>query len=214
MKNIIDIYKEYKIMPNLVMHQIRVAAVAMQICEALTINIDKESIIKACLLHDMANIIKFNLEYFPELNKPEGIDFWKKVKNDYILKYGNNEHDASLLVACELGVSNQIYELIYCIDSSSVETIAREGDFSKKICMYADNRVTPHGVVSIEERSLEAKERYKDHPHAFNEEIRTFFMDNMFSIERQLFSKINIKPEDINDESIIVNIKKLEAFSI
>jgi len=214
MKNIIDIYKEYKIMPNLVMHQIRVAAVAMQICDSLTINIDKESIIKACLLHDMANIIKFNLEYFPELNKPEGIDFWQNVKNDYILKYGNNEHEASLLIARELGVSNRIYDLIYCIDSSSVEMIAKEDDFSKKICMYADNRVTPHGVVSIEERSLEAKERYKNHPHSFNEEIRIFFMENMFSIEKQLFSKINIKPEDINDESIMVNIKKLEAITI
>ncbi len=201
-------------MPNLVMHQVRVAAVAMQICENLSLNIDKESIIKACLLHDMANIIKFNLNYFPEHNKPEGIEYWQGIKNEYILKYGNDEHQASLLIARELGVSEQIYNLIYCIDSSSVEMIAKENDFSQKVCMYADNRVTPFGIVSIEERSLEAKERYKDHPHSFDEERRSFFMENMFLIEKQIFSGLNIKPENINDESIVDYIEKLKVFSI
>lgn len=214
MKNIIDIYKEYKIMPNLVMHQVRVAAVAMQICDSLDMNIDKDSVIKACLLHDMANIIKFNLEYFPEQNKPEGIDFWQNVKNDYILKYGSNEHIASLEIAKELGVSSYIYDLVNCVDSSTVEYIAKGEDFGKKICIYADNRVTPNGVVSAEERSLEAMERYKNHPHSFNEERRSNFNKYLFSIEDQIFSNINLKPEDINDESIIMNIKKLEAFSI
>ena len=41
MKKITEIYKEYKIMPNLQMHQYRVAAVAMQICESLNIKIDE-----------------------------------------------------------------------------------------------------------------------------------------------------------------------------
>ena len=50
-------------MPNLAMHQLRVAGVAMQICESLDTNIDTNSVVKACLLHDMGNIIKFNLLY-------------------------------------------------------------------------------------------------------------------------------------------------------
>ncbi len=212
MNNIKDIYKKYKIMPNLQLHQIRVAAVAAQICDSLSIEVDKESIITACLLHDMANIIKFNLNYFPELNEPEGLEYWQDVKNDYILRYGNDEHQASLMIARELGVSDYIYELIYCIDSSSVEIIAMEDDFGKKICIYADNRVTPHGIVSAEERSLEAKERYKDHPHAFNEEGRSFFMNNLFSIEKQIFSHTDIKSESINDESVSKYLEKLESF--
>ena len=201
-------------MPNLVMHQIRVAAVAMQICESFDLEIDKESIIKACLLHDMGNIIKFQLDIFPEQNEPEGIEYWKTVKNEYISKYGVNEHQASLLIALELGVLDHIKDLIYCVDSASVEKIAREDDFEKKICMYADGRVTPHGVVSIEERSIEAKERYKNHPYTFNEESRLHFNKNLDLIEKQIFSHKKIKPEDINDESIKDYLEKLKDYSI
>ena len=214
MKNILDIYKEYKIMPNLAMHQMRVAAVAMQICDSLDLNLEKEDIIKACLLHDMGNIIKFKLDHFPEWNNPEGTDYWQSVKNDYILKYGNDEHKASLIISRELGVSDSIFNLVYCVDSSSAENIKMEDIFSEKVCIYADNRVTPFGIVSLNDRSLEAKERYKHHPHAFNEESRQFFMENMFSIEEQIFSHSNIKPEDINDESTKEYLEKLKNISI
>lgn len=214
MKNITEIYKEYKIMPNLVKHQIRVAGVAMQICESFDMGIDKESIIKACLLHDMGNIIKFKLDHFPEWNEPLGTDYWQKIKDDFILKYGNDEHQASLNIAKELGVSTYICELINSVDSSHIEAIFKDSEFGKKICIYADNRVTPHGVVSAEEHSLEAHIRYKNHPHAFSEESRLFFNENIYLIEKQIFSHTKIKPEDINDESIKNYLEKLENIVI
>ena len=214
MKKIGDIYKDYKIMPNLAMHQLRVAAVAMRICDSLDIEISKDEIIKACLFHDMGNIIKFDLDHFPEWNNPEGTEYWQGIKNDYISKYGNNEHKASLQIAKELGLSSNIIGLIDCVDSSSIEIIRKEDNFAKKICIYSDNRVTPHGIVSTEERSLEAKERYKDHPHAFDEESRQFFNENLNLIEEQIFSHSNIKPEDIDDLSIEKCLLELQDFSI
>jgi putative nucleotidyltransferase with HDIG domain len=214
MKNIIEIYKEYKIMPNLVKHQMRVAAVAMQVCDSFDLEIDKDSIIKACLLHDMGNIIKFKLDNFPEWNEPEGLEYWEKVKSEYILKYGENEHHASLNIAQKLGVSTHIQTLIDSVDSSHIEDIFKENDFSKKICIYADNRVTPNGVVSTEEHGLEAQKRYMNHPQAFSEENRLFFNTNIFLIETQIFSHTNIKPEDINDESIKDLVLRLEDYII
>jgi hypothetical protein len=202
MRKITEIYKDYKIMPNLQMHQLRVASVASFICDSLSIKVDKESIVQACLIHDMGNIIKFHLDKFPEWNKPEGLEYWQEVKNDFIIRYGNNEHHATLDIARELGASDYILELVNCIDASSVEIIKMQDDFGQKICIYADNRVSPHGVVSSEEHSLEAKERYKNHPHAFDEKSRLFFNENLNLIEKQIFSKTKIKPEDINDESI------------
>ena len=201
-------------MSNLVMHQIRVAAVAMQICESLDIEIDKESIVKACLLHDMGNIIKFQLDIFPEWNKPEGVEYWQMVKDEYISKYGTNEHSASVAIALELGVTSHICDLINCVDSSFADKIVKEDDFEKKICAYADNRVSPYGIVSVEEHSLNAKERYKNHPQAFTEEARLFFIENVHIVENQIFSHSNIKPEDINNDSIIFYLEKLENFSI
>lgn len=214
MKKITDIYKDYKIMPNLAMHQMRVASVAMQICDSLDIEISKDDIIKACIFHDMGNIIKFNLDHFPDWNNPEGSEYWQSIKNDYISKYGKDEHKASLDIARELGFFDKVLSLIDCIDSVSVEIIRIEDDFAKKICIYSDNRVTPHGIVSVDERSLEAKERYKDHPHAFDEESRQFFNKNLNLIEKQIFSHSNIKPEDIDDLSIEKYLGELQDFSI
>ena len=201
-------------MPNLAMHQMRVAAVAMQICGSLDIEINKENIIKACIFHDMGNIIKFDLDHFPEWNKPEGDEYWKGIKNDYISKYGKDEHKASLKIGEELELSNDTLSLIDCVDSSYVEIIRKEDDIAKKICIYSDNRVTPHGVVSVEDHSLEAKERYKDHPHAFDEEGRQFFNENLNLIEKQIFFHSNIKPEDIDDLSIEKYLLELQDFSI
>lgn len=211
---ILDIYKEYKIMPNLALHQLRVAAVASLICDSLSIQVDKDSIIKVCLLHDMGNIIKFQLEKFPEWNEPEGTDYWQKIKNDYISKYSKDEHQASLDIAKELNVSSHILELIDSIDSSVAEKIAIENDFDKKICAYVDNRVSPEGVVSAEKHGLDAKERYKNHPHAFTEEDRLFFMQILYSIENQIFSVSNITPEDITDESIQKHLEFVKNFEI
>lgn len=214
MKKITEIYKDYKIMPNLAMHQMRTASVAWEICDSLDIEIDRDSIIKACIIHDMGNIIKFKLEHFPKFCEPEGMEYWQNVKYDYILKYGNNEHLASEIIAKELEMSDRIIELVNCIDSASVEIIALENDFSKKICMYSDNRVAPYGIVSARERSLEAKERYKDHPRAFDDEKRKFFMDNIDLMEKQIFSHSKIKPEDIDDDSIKNYLEKMVDLSI
>ena len=57
--NIIDIYNKYHLPENLQMHMLRVAA-----CSNLIIDnwngqtIDKESIIRVSLLHDMGNMVK------------------------------------------------------------------------------------------------------------------------------------------------------------
>ncbi len=214
MKKIGEIYKEYNIMPCLQMHQMRTAAVAFLICDSLLVNIDRNDIITACLIHDMGNIIKFNLEYFPEFTEPEGLKHWQQIKYDFIRKYGNNEHDATLKIAKELGVSDRIYQLIASIDSSLTEIISMEEDMGQKICIYSDNRVTPFKIVSIEERSLEAKERYKNHPHSFDEEKRNFFMENIRKIEEQIFSSCKLNSIDINDESIQKYLEKLSDFSI
>ena len=65
--NIFNIYAKYKIPPQLQTHQLRVAAVAKTICEHLWPKLsDMRTIISTCLVHDMGNIIKFDLDKFPK----------------------------------------------------------------------------------------------------------------------------------------------------
>jgi hypothetical protein len=104
--------------------------------------------------------------------------------------------------------------LVDCVDSSTVSIVLNSSDFCKKICFYADNRVSPHGIVSVEEHSLNAKERYKNHPHSFSEESRLVFNKYISEIEKQIFSVSKIKPEDINDESIKKYLEDIKNFEI
>ena len=212
-----EIYRKYKIMPSLQEHMLRVAAVASLICDNFTEPLLKEEIITACLLHDMGNIIKFKLDAFPEFLEPEGLDYWQKVKNEYIKKYGENEHKATTMILKELGVSERVIFIVDQINFVLYCRLCDSPDLSSKIVVYADGRVDPHGVVSFEERMNEGKNRYKNHKSTFGavtEKERQRLVAYGLEIEKQVFAKCKIKPEDINDTAIAPIILSLKNFVI
>ncbi|MFA6520198.1 MAG: HD domain-containing protein [Candidatus Paceibacterota bacterium] len=212
MRTILDIYKEYKIMPNLQMHMLRVAAVASIICDNFDEPLPKEDIITACLLHDTGNILKFKLGYFPEFLEPEGLEYWQKVKDKYKQKYGEDEHVATLKIAKELQASDQILELIYAISFVRAPITASEQKFGDKIVEYADSRVTPFGVVGLEDRLMDLRKRY-DHKGGDTPERRAY-EQAVRDIEQQIFVKCSIKPEDITDKSVAPVVTLLKNFVI
>jgi len=214
MRKITDIYRDYNIMWQLQAHQLRVAAVAQQICQSLDIPVDTHSIVSACLLHDMGNIIKFNLEYFPEFNQPQGIEYWRQIQNEYIEKYGLNEHHATLEIAGELGCTDSVKKIINAIDPLHLEKYGDQLSLEEKISLYADNRVTPHGIVSLKERSEEAFHRYKNHRNALGLESHKKFVGILELCEKEIFSHSNIKPEDITDASSMQIIELLKEFTL
>jgi len=214
MKKITEIYKDYKIMPNLAMHQMRVAAVAMQICDSLSVKINNNDVVKACLVHDMGNITKFKLDHFPKFTLSEGLEYWQDVQKEYIDKYGNNDHIANEMIARELNLEGSIIELVLSVDPKNIEENVLNKDLEKKICIYSDNRVNPHGIVSLPDRLIEVKERYQNHTHSFSDESHEFYKNNIQNIEKQIFSHSNIKPEDINDDSIKKHLDKLVDFTM
>jgi hypothetical protein len=213
MRNIIDIYNEYKIMPNLQQHQLRVAAVAKKVCESLDIPVDTQSVVTACVLHDMGNIIKFRLERFPEFNKPEGIEYWQKVQGEYLATYGQDEHAASIAIAQKLGVSAHIIQNMEAIEFPLWSHVDTYGTFEEKICVYADSRVAPWGIVSLEERLEDGTRRYA----GMNPEVdaqREDLHEHIRHIEKTIFSHTTIKPEDITDVSSVEIIETLKSFSL
>ena len=214
MSKITEIYEQYKIMPQLAMHQIRVASVAWQLCDSLNVKLDKKSVVIACLLHDMGNIIKSDLNYFPEFSKPEGQDYWEAVKREFTKKYGENEHKATVEIVKEIGLGNEITKLINAIDHKYVEANKNRMSIEEQICVYADNRVTPYKIVSVHERGMEAFVRYKEHKYRMGDESHHIFMKNIEDIEKQIFSHSNIRPEDINNESVAEIIEELKNFEI
>jgi hypothetical protein len=215
---ILEIYTKYNIPPTLQLHQLRVAAVAKRIAENMTVEVNVENIIQACLVHDMGNIIKFSFEYKPESFQPEGVEYWKGVKKEFIEKYGTDEHAASNIIAKEIGLSKEVLDLVNSFGFAHADERMNDGRIGAKICIYSDMRVSPSGILPLIDRLNEGLARFKknkpDEANASSEEHRQYLFKCMVEIERQIFSKCKIKTEDINDESIKNFVLYLKEYNI
>lgn len=202
-------------MPSLQLHMYRVAAVGQIISENSTVKVNTHDVVTVGLLHDMGNIIKFSLSLFPDFLEPEGYAYWEKVQNEYFDKYGKDEHQATLQIAKELGVSQRIYDLLVSVSFSRAGGGYEGTDWENKITMYSDMRVEPYSVVTLEERLREGRKRFKinkpEHAEdAFFEKMANYFR----KIEEQIFAYSRIKPSDITEKTVQTKIEKLPDFEI
>ncbi|HVM73982.1 MAG TPA: HD domain-containing protein [Candidatus Paceibacterota bacterium] len=94
MRTVEQIYEHYRLPNGLRLHQLRVASVAKMICGSFAGVLDIEDIVRACLFHDMGNILKMDTDKFVgSLWGPEPKAYWERVKEEYIKKYGPSEEE-------------------------------------------------------------------------------------------------------------------------
>lgn len=214
--NILQIYKHYKIMTQLQLHQLRVTAVAKQIIDDFNEKLGEKEIITACLLHDMGNIIKFNLDLYPEFNEPEGTKYWERVRQEFVDKYGEEEHAATHAIAREIGISDRAYEILEAIGFANSIKNAKHSDFSKKIAAYADDRVDVTGIMSVDQRLKLGNKRYqkRKNNHVTQDVDYDTHVHAIKELEKQIFEKCSIGPEEIDDSSVEPIIDRLKNFVI
>lgn len=218
--NILEIYKKYQIMPQLAEHQLKVAGTAQVICGNFEGKVDRENILAACLLHDLGNIIKFDLsitdKMMPGRFSSEDLAYWQEVKDGCVNKYGQDEHLATLKMLEEMRMSPRIIELVDCVGFQNGQSNAESRDLGKEICAYSDMRVGPKGVVTLEQRFQDLRVRY-DHKHRLmggNESLRLEFEAGLRQIEKQLFEKCKIRPEEITEKRVLAEAGKLKNFEL
>ena len=208
--NIIEIYNKYYLPENLQMHMLRVAACSNLIIDNWNgLEIDKESIIRVCLLHDMGNMVKI----LEEESKDEE---FLKVRKKYFDKYGTNDHEINLEIGKQEGLTEKEITILDGKRSRKNEETLQSNSYERKICAYCDQRVAPNGVVGIKERLEDAKIRYKDKPLSVwsNEEKANYLIKCSLGIEKQIMKYCKLKPEDINDSTIETYIEKLKKYEI
>lgn len=208
--NIIEIYRKYHLPQNLQMHMLRVAA-----CSNLIIDnwngpeIDKQSIIRVSLLHDMGNMVKISENFSKD-------EEFLKIRKQYFDKYGTNDHEINLEIGKQEGLTEKEISILDGKRSRKNEETLQSNSYERKICAYCDQRVAPDGVVSIKERLEDAKIRYKNKPLSVwsNEEKANYLIECSLGIENQIMEHCKLKPKDINDNSIKTYIEKLRAYEI
>ncbi|MFZ2199843.1 MAG: HD domain-containing protein [Microgenomates group bacterium] len=159
-----QLYTQFYIMPQLETHMLKVAGVAKIVAENWKDKCDVKLITDLCLLHDMGNIVKFDLTKSDgKFGKIENLEYWQGVQQTYWDKYGHDAHEATTLMLREA----KLDQFIPFIDEEEKLYFAeaKEGELAKTsiaaiILMYADCRVKPSGVVSYRERIDDLKARY------------------------------------------------------
>lgn len=209
------IYDKYKIMPQLQLHQLRVAGVASIICDDFQKTIDKDSVVTAALLHDMGNIVKFKLELFPEHLKPKGLNHWQKVKKEFIDEYGKDDHITSNKIAKEIGVNNKVLKIITAFGFREAKTTIKYTDFERKIAPYSDMRVGMNGIQVLDERIDGGIKRYSKSRRKSLDKVTLLDLKNIWElIEEQIFYHTDISPDEITDRGVMRLIPKLREYEI
>ncbi len=214
--NVREVYAAYRIMPGLQMHQMRVAAVAELVFSHFDQPLRERTIVLACLFHDMGNLIKSDFAQFPEFLEPQGVEYWQGVKDEFIAKYGNKSHEANVKIAQELQLPPPVVALIDGIGFGSMAKTAAADSWEQKIVEYADCRVGPHGVLSLEERLVSTRERYlsRGDREYYEEAGFIALKKSAHEIEDQLFAHAQIGPSAINDESAAPIIDRLWEYQV
>ena len=217
----ISIYQNYALPQVLQNHMLRVAAVAKWIIDHWNdpkIILHEDLIIESLLLHDIGNIVKGADEnfrtLFPDTYSMESFDYWINVRKWVYEHYGKTDTEATQNIVKEIGVSPKILTLIEKKQFVNNEQTLKSSDFAIKICAYADQRVSPEGIMSLSGRLNEAKKRYQGVKGAsVNSPNYKSLVSCAMKIEGQIFEHVNGTSDMITDtstEKYIVQLKSHE----
>lgn len=198
-----DIYEKLGTPPNLQEHMLRVTSVSMYIAEHWQGSTLERNILKTMLLlHDIGNIVKFDLEKYPEFlgeKEAKRVDYWVKRQSEAIDKYGKDDHDATVAMLEELHIPQDIQERIFAMGYWDVENVVKSEDWYLKVALYSDLRVGPFGILTLQERLDDIHSRlakYKERPE---------LIDFAKELEKQVQENMDVSVNTITDETAPIN---------
>ncbi|MFP4118750.1 MAG: HD domain-containing protein [Candidatus Woesearchaeota archaeon] len=205
-RKIDDIYDRFSIPSFLAHHMRTVAAIGRFVCDNLQETLDTDCVVAALLLHDLGNVVKFDLDspLTDKLCSSAEKNQLKRLQTEFRERYGASADEATMSMVAGLDVPQKVTWLLENANWLNIETVRDSASFELKVCAYADYRVSPTGIVSLEERLSDLRRRYQDYPHTDTlpeDEVRKRDAA-YYDIEKQLFSRADITPEDITEETI------------
>ncbi len=161
-----DAYSRYEIMPQLSLHMRRVAGVGKLILDGWREPIGHDTVMRTLLLHDMGNIVKFDLTEAGQRKlksaEPEDLPRWRDIQAKYWKAYGKSAYEATLAIVKELHQEDlvEIYQADHEGYAKSYPALLLDQSPTVQILAYCDVRVVPSGVVPMKERIADLQRRY------------------------------------------------------
>ncbi|MFH2085740.1 MAG: HD domain-containing protein [bacterium] len=200
-----DVYAKYHIMPQLATHMLRVAGVGKLIVDGWKGGIDRDLVMRSLLLHDMGNIVKFDLG--KNIIQIENLEYWKKIQAKYREKYGTNAHEATTKIVAELGQddTNLIMGREHAGYASDNPAQLLEQGWGGKILSYCDVRVVPTGVTTLKKRIEDLQRRY-------GREMGWY--DFLYKLEEQVRRQTNVDLDEISEEDVEPLFEELLTYTV
>jgi hypothetical protein len=197
-------YSEYMVPKTLQEHMLRVASLAEILLKHWTgIAIDKKAIVLACTLHDIAKPMNFDLAKQAKFGmSQEDIGKLGKLQNRLKSDYGNDEHHATVKICEKIGLSSTSVKLVDNLEWKFIPRLLQNNDLASLIPIYCDMRIGPKGILTLEKRLLELKERVGGDEYWEN-------VKNGKLLEKQIKESISIEVNSITDNQINKRFEEL-----
>ncbi len=156
-----QIYQDYMIPQNLQEHMLRVAALAEILLEHwIGTAVDKNSIIQACLFHDIAKPMTFDLAKQAKFGMlPSDIEKLDKLQKRLKTKYGDEEYLATVKIIKTIGCTPNAVRQAESLDWKHIPMLLENSEIESLILIYCDMRISPKGILPLLARLEELKER-------------------------------------------------------
>jgi hypothetical protein len=204
-----QVYIEYQTPENLQTHMLRVAALSEIITENWTgINIDKEAIITACAIHDIAKPVAFDIAKQAQYGMPEKeIENLKQLQIRIKAKYGSDEHRATVGIAKDIGGSPEMVRLLDNVEWSYAPKLISENDLNSLIPIYCDMRIGPKGIMSLKDRINDLSKRTEGKDAENN-------MKYGEAAETEIRKYVSIDLNSVTDEQLNRKFEELQKLEI
>lgn len=187
-----EIFERYQLPELLQIHLWRTASLMEYLLKQWRgPKLNHQLLIETMLLHDLGNLVKFDLTNTAPimLLPPPELEKYRSLQAIWHQKYGTQVDAVTVQLINELKLVNgpAIRQIILTHSDSTLPTTVTNQDWSQKLCDYADFRIAPHGLVTLQERFADLAKRYAGRTNDWNTTAKVSAKLALFqSIETQL----------------------------
>lgn len=213
---ITDLYSIYKLPPNLQRHLFLVSAVGKYIVDHWQgPKINREQVVKTLLVHDLGNLVKYDFSSQAQL-LDSSLDplYWSEVQEELIRRYGSKDIKATTSMLEELGIDRKTRQYVTRMNASRLQDVYQE-ELELQICEYADMRIAPQGVTSLEKRLKDVKNRYQVKGSTWaNDELFNKNLEFGKKIEKRLAKHTQQDLSRLSEQDLEESLVKLSQYQL
>ena len=205
-KECLAIIEEHHVPSHIVKHSLTVAKLAVFLAQRLKekgIKLDVDLVDRACLLHDIVricNIKELDYSRFEQAVTAEDKAKWQQLRTRYEgIPHEYAAYDILIDKYPALALTIKKHRYVGILDEKE-----KPNTWEEKLVYYADMRVMHDKIVPLEERLTEAHRRnvffYKTQAQRLSTIAKVDPL--IYSLETEIFDKIDFNPNQITDEFI------------